>query len=73
MQITESHRHMGVSKHRVLASLGRDDEGSREERVRGIIREYEPLKRAQVVVEEIEEVSGPLQGKGYFRKLRRWK
>jgi len=41
--------------------------------VRELVREYRPLERASVVIAEVEEASGHVQGKGYFRKLRGWK
>ena len=73
LRIVESYRKDGVSRHRVLLSLGRCDYQATVETVCELVREYRPLERAPVVIAEVEEASGRAQGKGYFRKLRGWK
>jgi len=73
LQIVESYRKDGVSRHRVLLSLGRCDYQATVETVCELVREYRPLERASVVIAEVEEASGRAQGKGYFRKLREWR
>lgn len=70
MQLVESCRREGTVKHRILASLGRYDERRFREAKR-LVRELVPLEQAQVIIEELEEASGPSQGKLYFRKFRR--
>ena len=57
----------------MLLRLGRCDDQARVETVRELVREYRPLERAPVVIAEVEEASGRAQGKGYFRKLGRWR
>ena len=73
MQVVESYWKGGVSRHRVLVGLGRCNDRVREQKARDLIRDYRPLKRAHVVIAELEEVAGPLQGKGYFKRLRGWR
>lgn len=73
LQIVESYRKEGVSRHRVLLNLGRCADRATVEAVRELVREYRPLERAPVVIAEVEEASGRVQGKGYFRKLRGWR
>lgn len=73
LQIVESYRKAGVSRHRVLLNLRRCDDQATVETVRELVREYRPLERAPVVIAEVEEASGRAQGKGYFRKLCGWK
>ena len=73
LQIVESYRKEGVSRHRVLLNLGRCEDQATVETVRELVREYRPLERAPVVIAEVEEASGRVQGKGYFRKLRGWR
>lgn len=73
LQVVESYRKGGVSRHRVLVCLGRCDDKVRERRARELIRDYRPLTRAEVVIAELEEAAGSLQGKGYFRKLHGWR
>jgi hypothetical protein len=69
MQLVESYRHNGVSRHRLLSSLGRYDEESFH-RARGLVNDYGPLEHARAVIADVEETGGSLQGKGYFRKFR---
>lgn len=70
LQVVESYRKGGMSRHRVLLYLGRCDDEGRERMVRDLIGEYRPLSRARVVIAELEEVSGRIQGKGYLKRLR---
>jgi len=73
LQVVESYRQGGVSRHRVLVALGRCGDEAREQQVRGLIKDYRPLSRAQVIIAEVGDASGPIQGKGYFKKLRGWR
>jgi hypothetical protein len=57
LQVVESYLKEGVSRHRVLVSLGRCNDRVREQKARDLIRDYRPLKRAQVVIAELEEVA----------------
>lgn len=70
MQLVEGYRREGKPTHRYLASLGRYDE-RRFREARRLVRELVPLEQAQLIVEELEEVSGPGRGRPYFRKFRR--
>jgi len=54
-------------------ALGRCGDEAREQQVRGLIKDYRPLSRAQVIIAEVGDASGPIQGKGYFKKLRGWR
>ena len=72
LQVVESYRKDGVSRPRMLICLGRCEDAVREQKARGLIRDYRPLTRARVVIDEIEEVAGPLQRKGYFKRLHGW-
>jgi len=56
----------------VLFDLGRCDDRGRRQEIREIVQDYQPLVRAEVVIEEVEDVSGALQGKSFFKKLRPW-
>lgn len=70
MQVAESYWNEGKPRQRILASLGRYDERRFREAKR-LVRELVPLEQAQVIIEELEEASGPPQGKVYFSKFRR--
>lgn len=74
LQVVESYRKGGMPRHRVLISLGRCDDRAREQRVRDLIRDYQPLVHAQLLLTEMEreEVQGR-QGRGYFKKLHSWR
>jgi hypothetical protein len=63
MQLVESYRHNGVSRHRLLSSLGRYDEESFH-KARGLVNDYGPLEHARAVIADVEETGGSLQGKG---------
>jgi len=69
MQLVESYRHNGVSRHRLLSSPRRYDE-ERFYRARGLVNDYGPLEHARAVIADVKESGGSLQGKGYFRKFR---
>ena len=53
----------------MLFDLGRCDDRQRRQEIREIVQDYQPLVHAKVVIEEIEDVSGPLQGKSFFKKM----
>ena len=55
----------------MLLNLGRCDDQAVVETVRELVREYRPLERASVVIGEVEEASGRVQGKGYFPEATR--
>jgi hypothetical protein len=54
--------------YRVLFDLGRCDDRQRRQEIREIVQDYQPLVHAKVVIKEIEDVSGPLQGKSFFNE-----
>jgi len=41
-------------------------------RSRILVRELVPMNESGAVIAELEEVSGPVQGKSYFSKFYRW-
>ena len=53
-------------------SFGRYEDSAKEWEIKEIIRDYKPLSRAQVVIDEVQQADGPIQGKGYFVKFRGW-
>ena len=71
MRIEQAFRGDGKVRHRHIQSLGAYDERSFQ-RYRTIVAEWKHLDRSAVVLEELGEESGRLQGRGYFRKFRRW-
>ncbi len=74
LQLVESYRKGGVPRHRVLISLGRCDDRAREQRVRDLIKDYQPLVYAQLLLTELEGEEGQgRQGRGYFKKLHSWR
>jgi len=73
MQVVESYRQNYKSKQRILWPLGLYDEDLYQQ-VKRNISDWKKLKRAPVVLKELDdsaELTGPLQGKGYFKSLRR--
>jgi hypothetical protein len=71
MRIVEARRRGGKVEHRHLLSLG-PYEALSFACYRAILAEWKPLERAAVVLRELEEDSGRLQGRGYWRRFRRW-
>jgi hypothetical protein len=71
MRIVQAVRRGGKVLHRHVASLGPYDAGAFQ-RYRAILADWKPLKRSAVVLQELAEDSGRLQGRGYFRRFRRW-
>ena len=71
MRIVQARRRGGKVEHRHLLSLGPYDAVAFE-RYRGILAEWKPLERSAVVVKELEQDSGRLQGRGYFQRFGRW-
>lgn len=69
MQVVESLYVKGKSKHHVLWSLGLYDE-SLHQQVKQNISDWKKLNRASVVLKEFSVLTGPPQGKGYFRSFR---
>jgi hypothetical protein len=71
MRIIQTYRQGARVRHRHVASLGRYDEDTLK-RCRAIVSEWKPLAQADLVLTALEAGSGRLQGRGYFRKFRRW-
>jgi len=70
MDVVEAVRRDGKPVQRYVGSLGRYDERVFRE-ARRLVRDMVPIKEARVIVAELEEASGPVQGKQYFGKYRR--
>ena len=71
MRIVQSVRRDGKVRHRQVASLGPYDELAFH-RYRAIVADWKHLERSALVLKELAEVSGRLQGRGYFKSFRRW-
>jgi len=71
MRIVQAVRRDGKVQHRHIQSLGAYDEGAFQ-RYRSIVSEWKHLERSAVVLEELGEESGRLQGRDYYRRFRRW-
>ncbi len=71
MRIVQAVRYDSKVQHRHIQSLGPYDEHAFQ-RYRTIVAEWKYLERSVMVIEELGEESGRLQGRGYFRKFRRW-
>ena len=71
MRIIQSVRRDGKIKHRHVLSLGPYEEEAFQ-RCRTIVAEWKPLERSAVVLQELAEDAGRLQGRGFFRSFRRW-
>jgi len=71
MRIVQARRRGGKVQHRHLLSLG-PYEALAFGRYRAILAEWKPLKRAAAVLKELQQNSGRLQGRGYWRRFRRW-
>ena len=69
MKIIQSYRKGKFIGHHNIESLGRFERG-KYERLRKIIKEWKPLKRAWIVIEELQDISGRLQGRGFFYAFR---
>lgn len=69
MQVVESLYVKGKRKQHVLWPLGPYDEGIHQQ-VKQNISDWKKLERASVVLKEFSVLTGPLQGKGYFRSFR---
>ncbi len=69
VDIVEYRRWGGKKRCRILLSLGKCDDRARQQEIREIIRDYQPLEHAKLVLEELNNASGPWQGKGYFKKM----
>ena len=70
IKVVQSYRQGKTCKHRFIDSLGRYNE-TRYKIVKDIIREWKPLSRSKIVLEELRDKAGRLQGRGYFRDFRR--
>ncbi len=70
MQMAESFRSGGTCRHRILWSMGRYEAEALAE-ARRILRDMVDMSQARAVIAELEEVTGPVQGKHYFRKFGR--
>lgn len=71
MKIVQSFRKGKYTGHHHIESLGRFKK-AKYERVRKLVREWKPLERAEIVIEELQDTSGRLQGRGYFYGFRGW-
>lgn len=71
MRVVQALRREGKVEHRHLLSLGPYDALSFA-RSRAILAEWKRLERAAGVLKELEQNSGRLQGRGYWRRFRRW-
>jgi hypothetical protein len=71
MRILEARRREGKVCHRQLLALGRYELPAFE-RYQAMLAEWKPLERSAVVLRELEQNSGRLQGRGYWRRFRRW-
>jgi len=56
----------------VRLSLGRCADRARQREMREIVRDYRPLEHARIVLEELNDASGRLQGRGFFKRMRSW-
>jgi hypothetical protein len=70
MRILENYRQGSQVKQRHVVSLGRYEQEAFEQ-YRRVVKDWKPLSRAKAVLDELQEESGRLQGRGYFRKYRR--
>ena len=71
MRIIQSVRRGRKVQHHHVLSLGPYDERNLH-RYRAIVAAWKPLERSVVVLEELVNESGHLQGRGFFRSFRRW-
>jgi hypothetical protein len=71
MKIVRSFRKGRVIRHHHIESLGRFKK-AKYERVRKLVWEWKPLERAGIVIEEMQDISGRLQGRGFFYAFRGW-
>jgi len=71
MRVVEAVRRDGKVRHRHMLSLGSYEQEAFQ-RCRRIVAEWKPLERSALVLEELADDSGRLQGRGFFRSLRRW-
>ena len=71
MRILQTVRRGSKVVQRHVASLG-PYERSAYQRYRKIVSDWRALPRAAVVLQELAEDSGRPQGRGYFRRFRRW-
>ena len=69
MRILQTIRQGSKVRQRHVASLGRYEDGAYK-KYRKIVSEWKPMARAKVVLEELGETSGRLQGRGYLQKFR---
>lgn len=70
MQVVESYRQKSCVKQHMLWSLGHYDEAFYKQ-AKNQLRYWKKLERASVVIKELNDVSGPIQGKGYFKNFNR--
>ncbi len=71
IKVVQSYRQGKTCKHRFIDSLGLYNE-TRYKLVKDIIREWKPLSRSKIVLEELRDKAGRLQKRGYFRNVKRW-
>ncbi len=70
MHVVEGVRRNGRAMQRYVGSLGRFDEGVFR-RASHLVQELVVMEGSGVIIAEFEEVTGPIQGKQYFRKFGR--
>jgi hypothetical protein len=71
MRIIQSVRRGRQVQHRHILSLGPYDEHDLYH-YRTVVADWKPLERSAAVLEDLADESGALQGRGFFRKFRRW-
>ena len=71
MRVLQARRRGGKVEHRYLLALGPYQAASFA-RNQAILAQWKPLEPAAVVLKELEQDSGRLQGRGYWRRFRQW-
>lgn len=71
MKIIRNVRQRTKIQQRYLQSLGAYDK-NKFRQYRAIVADWKHLNRSQLVLEELEDESGHLQGRGFFKAFRKW-
>ena len=71
MKIIRSVRQKTKIRQRYLQSLG-TYEKNKLQQYRAIVADWKHLNRSQLVLAELEDKSGPPQGRGFFKAFRKW-
>ena len=69
IRIIQSYRKDKLTGHHHIESLGRYERG-KYERVRKLVREWKFLERAEIAIDELQDTSGRLQGRGFFNAFK---